>query len=77
LEQFGSVSRSQGLCDLTVREYRLDPKWLEPYIDPNEIADKLKRIDISQLDAENMKAVSQFLHEYDLRMSGQDPEREC
>ena len=78
VEQFGSVRKSQGLSDLTVREkYRLDPKWLEPYIDPNEIADRLTRIrDASQLDAEKMKAVSQFLHEHDLRTRGKDPERE-
>ena len=78
VEQFGSIRKSQGLGDLTFREkYRLDPKWLEPYIDPNEIVDRLKRIgDVSQLDAEKMKAVSQFLHEHDLRMRGKDPERE-
>ena len=76
--QFGSVRKSQGLGDLAVREkYRLDPKWLEPYIDPNEIVDRLIRIrDAFQLDAEKMKAVSQFLHEHDLRTKGKDPERE-
>jgi predicted KAP-like P-loop ATPase len=78
VEQFGSVRKSQGLGDLAAREkYRLDPKWLEPYIDPNKIVNRLKRIrDTSQLDAEKMKAVSQFLHEHDLRISGKDPERE-
>jgi predicted KAP-like P-loop ATPase len=78
VEQFGSVRKSQGLGDWAVREkYRLDPKWLEPYIDPNEIVDRLKLLrDTSQLDAEKMKAVSQFLHEHDLRMGGKDPERE-
>jgi predicted KAP-like P-loop ATPase len=78
VEQFGSIRKSQGLGDLAAREkYRLDPKSLEPYIDPNKIVDKLKRIrDTSQLDSEKMKAVSQFLHEHDLRMRGKDPERE-
>jgi len=78
VEQFGSIRKSQGLGDLAVREkYRLDPKWLEPYIDPDKIVERLKRIkDISQLDDEKMKAVSQFLHEHDLRISGKDPERE-
>jgi len=74
VEQFGIYKEITGLGDLTFREkYRLDPKWLEPYIDPNEIVDRLKRIgDVSQLDAEKMKAVSQFLHEHDLRMRGKD-----
>jgi predicted KAP-like P-loop ATPase len=78
VEQFGSVRKSQGLSDHAAREkYRLDPKWLEPYIDPNKIVNRLERIrDTSQLDAEKMKAVSQFLHEHDLRVSGKDPERE-
>jgi predicted KAP-like P-loop ATPase len=78
IEQFGSVRKSQGLGDAVAREkYRLDPKWLEPFIAPNEIVDRLKRIrDTSQLDAEKMKAVTQFLHEHDLRMRGKDPERE-
>jgi predicted KAP-like P-loop ATPase len=78
VEQFGSIRKSQGLGDLATREkYLLDPKSLEPYIDTNKIVDRLKQIrDASQLDAEKMKAVSQFLHEYDLRMSGKDPESE-
>lgn len=78
VEQFGSTRKSQGLSDHTVREkYRLDPKWLEPYIDTSKIVDRLKQIrDTSQLDAEKLKAVSQFLHEYDLRMSGKNPDRE-
>lgn len=78
VEQFGSVRKSQGLGDLAAREkYRLDPKWLESYINPNEVVDRLKRIrDTYQLDSEKLKAVSQFLHEYDLRMIGKDSERE-
>lgn len=77
VEQFGSVGISQGFGDLAVRKnFRLDPKWLEPFIDSNAIVERLRRIkDASQFGAEKMQAVSEFLTEYDLRMNGKDPDR--
>jgi predicted KAP-like P-loop ATPase len=78
VEHFGFIIKSQGLGDLAFRKkYRLDPKWLEPFIDPSEIVDRLRRIsDSSQLDAEKTQAVSEILREYDLRMKGENPDRE-
>lgn len=76
VEQFGSVRLSQGFGDLAVRKiYRLDPKLLEPFIDPNQIVERLRHIkEAASIDAKKMKAVSQFLHEYDLRINGKDPD---
>jgi len=77
VEHFGSVGLSQGLGDLAVRRnYRLDPKWLEPFIDPDAIVERLKGMkDASKFGAEKMQAVSEFLNEYDLRLKGKNPDR--
>lgn len=76
VEQFGSVRLSQGIGDLAVRKnYHLDPKWLEPFIDTNQIVERLRRIkDESSIEAKKMQAVSEFLYEYDLRIDGKDPD---
>lgn len=76
LVHFGSVRRIQGLGDLAVRKiYRLDPKWLEPFVDPSEVVDRIRKMKSEpEIDPEKMQAVLQFLHEYDLRMEGKNPE---
>lgn len=76
LVHFGSIRRIQGFGDLAVRKiYRLDPKWLEPFIDPSEVVDRIRKIkDEPDIDPGKMQAILQFLHEYDLRMEGKNPE---
>lgn len=78
VEHFGSVRMQQGLGDLAVRKnYRLDPKWLDPFIDSNEIVERLRKInETSRLSSGEAQAVSQFLHEYGLRMKGKNPDRD-
>jgi predicted KAP-like P-loop ATPase len=77
LPHFGSIRRGQSMGDLAIRKkYRLDPRSLEPYIDPNKIAERLEKIDASGLDMEQGKAVRQFLHEHTLMKMGKNPDTE-
>jgi predicted KAP-like P-loop ATPase len=55
--------------------YRLDPKWLEPYLEPSLIADRISRLDeTSELTEERKNAIAQFIQEYEMRQQGQDPD---
>ncbi|MEW5856642.1 MAG: P-loop NTPase fold protein [Cyanobacteriota bacterium] len=55
--------------------YRLDPKWLEPYIEPSLILDRISRLDeMSELTEDRKNAIAQFIREYEMRQQGQDPD---
>ena len=55
--------------------YRLDPKWLEPYLEPSLIADRISGLDeTSELTEERKNAIAQFIQEYEMRQQGQDPD---
>jgi predicted KAP-like P-loop ATPase len=76
LQRFGSIRQSWSLGDVVARHrYRLDPKSLEPFIDPKDIVNRVRMIcDKLDLNAEQKKAISEFLHEYDLRQKGLNPD---
>lgn len=57
--------------------YRLNPKWLEPYMDIESVAGRLQELsrDVVPGDDESIsKAVNQFLIEYDMLRRGQHPD---
>jgi len=55
--------------------YRLDPKWLEPYLEPSLIVDRISRLDeTSELTEDGKAAIAQFIQEYDMRQQEQDPD---
>lgn len=67
-------SKSQTLGERHVRRaYRLDPKALEPFIDVDTAADRLRALDVSSRSDHEAAAVEQFLREYDARARGEDP----
>jgi predicted KAP-like P-loop ATPase len=48
--------------------YKLDPKWLEPYLEPSLIADRVRSLgETSELTDEQKAAIAQFIQEYDMR----------
>ncbi len=75
LRHFGHIQRAQTIGEIAVRRrYRLDPKWLEPFIDPALIVDRVRIFAKNEsLDIEQLKAVKQFIEEYDMRQEGKDP----
>lgn len=76
LGAFLQHNKSMGLTDRSVRlKPRLDPAWLEPFVDIEAAASRL--LDLRRRDAvpEGAKAaVTQFLKERDLRAAGKDPD---
>jgi hypothetical protein len=55
--------------------YRLDPKSLEPFLDPDEIVGRVRGLAASgTLEEGAERALSQFLTEYDMRASGGNPD---
>jgi len=78
MERFLHKTHSQTVGDVAVRTiYRLDPKYLEPFVDPSSIIDRARKLTTKNNLLENQqKALNQFLREYDLRAQGKNPERE-
>ncbi|OPX93176.1 MAG: hypothetical protein A4E53_00286 [Pelotomaculum sp. PtaB.Bin104] len=76
---FLSKSYSQALGDRVSRSnWRLDPKVLEPFIEPSAIIDRARRIfqeSPEWLKDEKRIAVETFFKEYDLRARGENPDR--
>jgi predicted KAP-like P-loop ATPase len=72
---FGNVQRSQTLGEYALREkYRLDPEWVQKYINPDDIYTRVKTLIGNINIPENYKeAASQFVKEYDMRKKGIDP----
>ena len=56
---------------------RLDPKWLEPFIDPSSIIDRIRLLEINEKTTDEQRiALDQFITEYCIREKGGDPGRE-
>lgn len=76
LPKFLQHTRSQTMGDWAVRlQPRLNPSWLEGYIDTAASADRLRRL---QRDGEvpdgSQEAVSQYLKEFEMLQSGKNPD---
>ena len=55
--------------------YRLDPKWLEPYLEPSLIVERISRLDeTSELTEDRKNAIAQFIRECEMRQQGEDPD---
>ncbi|RLA93109.1 MAG: NTPase KAP, partial [Deltaproteobacteria bacterium] len=55
-------------------QYRLDPEWLRPFLDPSEIIDRVRRLfDKGDLSENQKIALRQFIQEYEIRQRGMDP----
>jgi predicted KAP-like P-loop ATPase len=53
--------------------YRLDPEWLEPYLEPSLIIDRVRSLDeTSGLTEDQKTAIGQFIQEYDTREHSKD-----
>jgi predicted KAP-like P-loop ATPase len=75
LEAYLQTVRGAGLEDAVVRESdRLDPEWLRPYIDPDQLFERIKQLPQRiTLTPRQKRAVDQFLKEHELRRQGGDP----
>jgi len=76
LEKFLQKDISEYRSDETQETgYRLDPEWLEPYLEPSSIVDRISRLDeTSELTEDRKAAIAQFIQEYDMRQQEQDPD---
>lgn len=75
IEHFGKIEYIQSEGNLSSRQkFRLDPKHVEPFTDPDGIIDRVRRlIDCNDLTEGQAVACKKFVEEYDLRSSGKDP----
>lgn len=75
---FLSKSRSHGMGDRVAKvEWQLDPKSIEPFINPADIIERCKNLLKSMPDwlkKDKKIAVETFVKWYDLRAEGKDPE---
>lgn len=78
LEKFLEVTVTQSISDMVPRKtYKLDPQWLEPYLEPSTIGDRVRSLaEKSGLTEEQTTAIEQFIQEYDMRQQGEDPDKE-
>ena len=78
VEGFLSRLPSYTFGDAVTRtQYRLNPKWLEQYVEPIEIIKRLKDIPADVKLSENQRvAVERFTHEYEIIAGGGDPDDE-
>jgi len=76
IERFLSKSYVQSLSDVVGREeYRLNPKYIEPYLDPTIAYQRIKNLEDQPWLTEKQKiAIRQFLREYELLQAGLDPD---
>lgn len=75
IAKFLQKLRSQAFTDKVARvTYRMDPKWLEPFLNPAGIIDRARKLAKSdKLTGIQKLSVQQFIEEYDLRQHGEDP----
>lgn len=77
LEKFLQKTSSYSASDLvSTQRYRLDPKQLEPFLDPSSIIGRVRNLatnNQTQLTNKQTKAVEQFIREYEMRQQGKDP----
>ncbi len=76
LEAFLSELYSQSATGTTTF-YRLDPEWFKLYLEPAAIIDRVKTLkDRRDLTPNQKRALKQFIHEYEIRQQGKNPENE-
>jgi hypothetical protein len=75
LERFLSTSVSQSATERSFPRltYRLDPRSLEPFIDPETIIDRVRGLAERAEETYRGKALAQFVREFDALRLGQDP----
>jgi len=76
LEKFLAKSFSISATDVVEKEwYRLDPKRLEPYLEPNDIIERVRQLaERGDLTERQSIACKQFIKEYEMRQKGINPE---
>jgi predicted KAP-like P-loop ATPase len=76
IEHFRSIHHVHSQGNLSSRaELRLEPKRLEPFIDPDDLVERVRRIiNRNDIPEEQIEASKQFLKEYDLLSQGKDPD---
>jgi predicted KAP-like P-loop ATPase len=76
LPKFLRHTRSQSMGDWAVRlQPRLDPRWLESYIDTVASADRLRRLQgDGKVPDGAQEAASQYLKEFEILQSGRNPD---
>lgn len=76
LPGFLQHTRSQTMGDWAVRlQPRLNPVWLESYLDTAACADRLRELQRRDVvPADSQEAVSQYLTEFDMRQEGKNPD---
>lgn len=74
LERFLQKDFSEyGSDEIQKTDYRLDPKWLEPYLEPSSIIDRVRSLgEKTELTEEQRTAIAQFIQDYDVRQQGKD-----
>lgn len=71
IEIFLQNTHSFMLSDRVQRiNYRLDPKWLEPFLDTNEAFNRAKGIDLEDVPNNQKIALLQFIKEYEIEQEG-------
>lgn len=73
LERYLQATIRAALDDAVVRRRdRLDPEWVRPYLDPDQVVERIRRLpEDSKLTPRQNRALAQFLKEYDLRQRGE------
>lgn len=76
LPGFLQYTRSQTMGDWAVRlQPRLNPVWLESYLDTAACADRLRELQRrDEVPADSQEAVSQYLREFDMLQEGKNPD---
>lgn len=76
LQQFLQDTRQHTLGEPVIRQVpRLNPTWLEPYLDTRLCFDRLLQLrDRGAIPSEFQAAVDQFIREYELLAQGKDPD---
>ncbi len=77
LEKFQQKDLSKhGLDGMHNINYKLDPKWLEPYLEPSSIVNRVRSFDQkSELTQARKTALTQFIQAYDLQQQGTEPDK--
>ena len=75
LEQFLQTTRTIGGSDVTTRlSYYLDPKSLEPFLEPSKITDRARvLVEDSGMTERQRLAAREFIQGYEMRERGEDP----
>ncbi len=75
LEKFVEVTKKSGFNVSPTTVYRLDPNWLEPYLDPSLVIKRITTLEEEISLTENQAmAIKQFIEEYDVRQQGKEPD---